>query len=317
MSVEEYRKVCENAIATRGVDLYATLSAYNFSFWFNGRLGYIILDEYGSEVAAVDVETRKYAIYAAKTVDCSESYENLAWILGLDEDLTPFYEKALTDPLLSEFAKAYPGFRLRATSLWWALVTGVCQQNASFKQGWRMLYNIVTSYDRRVKLGEHLTYLPPTPRDVLEKSELLEVARVGYRKEFIVSIAQWIENKRVASRDLRRLGSEDAEALLKSIRGVGNYTARLALVLSARKYDLPPIDRWLKKIISEAYGVPEKDAEKFWKSYWRAYSGLASVLVTIALDAVPLTKALERIKCGVLTPVVDSGPSPLTLWKYL
>jgi len=317
MSVEEYRKVCENSIATRSVDLYATLSAYNFSFWFNGKFGYVILDEYGGDVAVVDAETGKYAVFAAKPVDCSESYEKLAWILGLDEDLSVFYDKALADPLLSEFAKAYPGFRLRATSLWWALVTSVCQQNASFKQGWRMLYNIITSYNKRVKLGDHATYLPPIPRDVLENPDLLEIARIGYRKEFIVSIAQWIENKHVTGADLKRLRSEDAEALLRSIRGVGSYTARLALVLSARKYDLPPIDKWLKKIVSEVYSVPEKDVEKFWKNYWEAYSGLASVLVTIALDAVPLTKALERIKRGVLAPVASGGVSPLTLWKYL
>ena len=113
------------------------------------------------------------------------------------------------------------------------------------------------------------------------------------------------------------LETSKAESLLLSVKGVGKYTARLALVLATRKYDLPPIDRWLSRIITTVYNVSEKEAENKWKSIWGEYSGLASVLVTITLDAEPLSKALDRIRQGKLLPKTDNKITPLTLWKHL
>jgi len=82
--------------------------------------------------------------------------------------------------------------------------------------------------------------------------------------------------------------------------------------LAFRKYDLPPIDRWLRKIIS----IPLRDAEKIWRHKWDKWSGLAALATTIALDAKPLSKALERIKNKQLVPIDKDKPTPLNLWKF-
>jgi len=313
----DYREICRGFLNPHNVDLYTTLSAYNFSFWFNGRTGLIVLDDRGEEIALVDIASKEYRIYSMRETDCVESFERLSWSLGLDEDLSEFYRIALNDPLLSNFVKEYPGFRVRATSLWWALVIGVCQQNASFKQGWKMLYNIVVNYNRKIRVGGHEVFLPPTPEDVLRNPDLLLKSRVGYRATYILEAARQLVRGEIDVEHLKRLSPTEAESVLKEIRGVGSYTARLALVLAAKKYELPPIDRWLRKVASVAYSVPEEEVEKVWRTRWSSYSGLASILTTIALDAVTISKALERLKQGLLTPVLDKDLTPLTLWRYL
>ncbi|MEM1609116.1 MAG: hypothetical protein QXG81_07590 [Ignisphaera sp.] len=112
------------------------------------------------------------------------------------------------------------------------------------------------------------------------------------------------------------VGSEELEGELLSIRGVGEYTSRLALALSLRDYSKPPIDRWLRRIVAEVYKIDEKSVEREYTRVWGRWSALAALYTTVALDAEPLTKALERIRAGRLRPD-PSKISPLTLWKHL
>ena len=306
---------CRGCIDRGDVDLGLTLAIYNYGFWFNGERGIVVVDEDKPVIAFIDVNGC-YSIYARECSGCNTYVERLEWILSVREDLSGFYRLASSDPLLKMFSSRYRGWRPRSTSLWWSLVIGVCQQNASFWQGWRMLYNIVKLYNRRVRVDDE-PILPPRPVDVLENPHLLVTAGTGYRSDTIVRIAKAMESGEVNYDRLASRSSIEIESVLKRIKGVGSYTARLSLVLAFRKYDLPPIDRWLKKIIAVVYRVREEDAERTWISRWGRWSGLASLVTTIALDAKPLRKALERIRSGKLVPIDNGSPSPTTLWRIL
>ncbi len=297
-------------------DLSLTLSIYNFGFWFDGSKCFIQLDTNGETVAIMEVSGR-FTIYSRdKSIKCSDLVDKLAYILGLSEDLSKFYELAENDPILGCFSKKYRGWRVRSTSLWWGLVIGICQQNASFKQGWGMLYNIIKLYGRKAVLNGREYPLIPTPQDILDNPDLLIKARTGYRSETILRVAKEIE--KIEKRIRKERDPEIIESIIKSIKGVGSYTARLAMVLSLRRYELPPIDRWLKKIVSTIYGVDEKMAEKYWVQKWGEYSGLASLAVTIALDAVPLRKALERLRTGKICPLENAQiVSPVNMWRRM
>ncbi len=308
-------KLCSGTLQYTGIDLGKTLATYNFGFWYNGLEGYVIIDNYSPVIARVSIDGR-YTIYGSNRDECREYVDKLVKILGLEEDLSQLYRIGRNDPLLGPFIEKYRGWRLRTTDPWWGLVIGICQQNASFLQGWRMLYNIVKLYNRKILLYNREILLPPHPRDILEKPELLIKARTGYRAETIARVAREFVENNLAEKILDH-DPDHVEKLLRSIKGVGIYTARLAMVLSMRIYEKPPIDRWLSRIIIETYGVEKNMVEEYWISRWSRWSGLASVMVTIALDAEPLRKALERIRENKLLPIEDLGkPSPLTMWRY-
>ncbi len=313
--VEKLVLAIEGSFETGNIDLYTILSTYNFGFWFNGYRGYVVVDEGIPVVAEVYVDGR-YRIYSPENRSCSECLERLSWILGLEEDLGDFHRRGSSDPLLGSFIRKYSGWRLRTTSLWWALVTGICQQNASFRQGWRMLYNIIKLYGRRASIGDVDVLLPPTPRDILDNKSLLVNAGTGYRGETIYRVAKAFTEGTIDQGSIAKLSSKRIEEELKRIKGVGSYTARLAMTLALRKYDLPPIDRWVARIVEEAYGVSSKDAEGEWRRRWGRWGGLAVIALTITLDAKPLSKALERIRNKQLLPVENGEPTPLNLWRY-
>ena len=300
-------------------DFRLTASIYNFSWYYSGDgILKLILDlEYptiavarvcGLKILCIDVYS------SARYEDISEYIELIRHILGLSEDLTAFYKLWRTDKLLSKSMSYLAGFRVRASPLWISLLIGVCQQNASFKQGWKMLSNLFKLFGESYLIppfGEVL--IPPRPSDIfrINISELMK-AGIGYRAKTIHNIAEEFVRGNITN-DFRDCHNPES---LKTINGVGNYTARLANVLTYRKYNEPPIDRWLAKIISHVYNVPVNDTERYWEKYWGSWSGLASILATIALDAEPLSKAIKRIDEGLVYPSTNDM-SPLNLWRYI
>ncbi len=299
------------------LDLFRIFSVYNLHHWFDGYRARLALDLEKPAVAIVDVDG-KAGIYAPSCSDIDTYVAKLRWILGLEEDLSEFYSIAMHDPLLSRFATEWRGWRLRGCDLWWALVIGVCQQNASFKQGWTMLLNIVDLYGRAVELnGFGRVVLPPRPEDIARDPSKLVEARVGYRAQTIAGIARAFAEKSIPSiEEFKKMDSSEIETLLRRLKGVGSYTARLAMALALRRYDLPPVDRWLRAIVSRVYGIEERYAEGKWVEIWGRWSGLASIALTIALDAAPLRGALARIERGELLPKIGDEPSPATLWRF-
>ncbi len=297
---------------SRGVDLFKTLSVYNFSIWFDGARCVLPIDSASVAIVWTNGRCRVYSEHCS-----SRLVDTVKRILGLYDDVKPFFEIAKRDPLLHQFARTFEGWRVRGCSLWWALVIGVCQQNASFRQGWRMLLSIVKLYNNVVKLEDgELVLLPPEPRHVVERPNLLKEARVGFRARTILEVANFLLSNNIDPLELEKYSSEEIEELLTSIRGVGSYTARLAMVLSLRRYDRPPIDRWLRAIASRVYGVDEKSVDIEWVRRWGRWSGLAALAATIALDAEPLRRALERISRGEISPSRNDIPTPSNLWKF-
>lgn len=317
--VPTLRRVAEGNLLrdaeTLGVDLKLTLSVYNFWFWFDGSKAVLFLDDQRECVALVWVDGR-YEVYCVEENLVDEALRRLVHVLGLREDATEFFQLASRDPLLNAFAEKFRGWRLRASSLWWALVVGICQQNASFRQGWSMLENLVLRYGRRVALGSVEVLAPPTPRDVVEKPGILIDARVGYRAKTIEAVARALVEGSLDPRSLGSRSFEEIENELKRFRGIGSYTARLATALAFRRYDLPPVDRWVRAIASRVYGVEERLVEAEWRKRWGRWSALAVIALTIALDAAPLRKALERIERRALLPDPSAIPSPTTLWMW-
>lgn len=285
---------------------------YNLCYWIRDDSWYIYLPVDVVSVAIVS-DRGEYKIYSEDCDRVSQLRDSLRFVLGVDEDLESFYEIAGRDSLLSDFARLYRGWRVRSSDLWWSLVVGVCQQNASFRQGWRILHNIVKIYDKRVMVGREEILRPPTPQEVLEDSDRLVESGAGFRAETIIRIAKALTERSLDQEYLAKRDPEYIESVLREIRGVGSYTARLAIAFFKRSYRLPPVDRWLRKIASIVYGVSERDVERFWVERWGEWSALAAISATVALDAEPLTRALERVRRRELVPRLELRPSPVNM----
>lgn len=293
----------------RGFSLLQTISTYSFGWQFDGRRGFIELCPEAVAILSEDQGSIIVKVYASSGSSCwEEELTRLSWRLGLEEDLGPYHSIARGDPLVGCIPRSMPGHRLRALSLWSSFLTAVCQQNASFRQGWRMLYKLhLVAGDRYIleTPSGRLVFLSE-PRPGRLDAEKLRIAGLGYRAGTIMEGLRF---------KVHELGCSEAERL-REIRGVGDYTYNLVKLLACRDYNSLPLDRWLRKLASEAYGVSENDAGDEIKSRFREWSGLAALHATIAFDAQPLRRALERLRRGENCPGLDE-PSPITLWRYM
>lgn len=286
-----------------------TASAYNFNWWFNGS--YLVLPLRGSTICILRELNGevKCTVYSKSSIDRRIIEDSIAFHMGFYEDLSDFYAKICNDPLLRGVPLKLAGMRLRSTDPFNALLLAICQQNASFKQGWRMLMNIYDEYCGGVFVNGLEVKIPPSPLDIVKAGvEGLRSLGVGYRAKTIVEVSQLLSGL-----NLEEMNINDFEERLLKIKGIGQYTSRLTLLFSMRLYTKPPIDRWVSRIVSETYRVPVSDVDKFYTNYLGSWAGLGIYFLTIVLDAVPLRKAIERVKTGRIYPEMK-GLTPLTLW---
>lgn len=304
--VKKFESILEPVEPYYRLDL--TGAAYSFSWQYDGKYVKVIVSRDPVCVAVCkQINTKisvQYFIEEGKNIEKSILDEHLIHVLGLSEDLSEFYELCKKDPLL-KLADAIRGIHLRAADPWTAFLIAVSQQNASFKQGWSMLYRLYTSLGTRVYLQElSQTYiLPPRPEDILKMGEkALQDCGYGYRARIILETA-----KRVVENP-----DKDFRQIIRNVKGVGPYTYGLTCVIAYRDYTQPVIDRWVRGLYEQ---VNIKNVEHYFKTYWKNYQGLVTWFLTILLDAEPLSRAIQRIKKGELKPK-QTGLTPLTMWKH-
>lgn len=310
-------------------NLNLTVKAYNFSWFFQDKTPIIYLNIKDSDFLCLTYEDEEGLIHSKvylveekkdTNINSQKIGEKIRFILGLDENLLNFYQTIRKDPILYMVPKVLVGMRLRTTSLWNALLIGVCQQNASFLQGWRMVLNLYKLFGKKVKFFGKEIFLPPNPKIIIKYANRLEKAGLGYRSETLRRIAETLINKSFSEKDVVKLDDKEAVSRLCLIKGVGEYTAKLALVFSQRRYSLLPLDRWLMRLTAEAYKIKNlnmKKVKEFLVGRWREWCGLSVFFTTIVLDAEPISLALKRLRKNELIPKFETKkPTPLTMYKF-
>lgn len=287
-----------------GYSLRDTGRVYSFGWMFDGELVKVELCTGSVAVMREEGDRILLEVYAERGEKCwEEEISRIQWIMGMGEDLGEYQRLARGDPLAGGVVETMPGMRMRSTSVWYASLVAVCQQNAGFKQGWGMLYRLHLLASRRLRTP-HGVYLE-TPRPSSLSLEVLHEARLGYRAHTVHRLAQ------------SRAHELDCSSLerLREIHGIGPYSYALVRLLACRDYSALPMDRWLRRLAAEAYKVPEQVAADEISRRFGRWRGLAALHATIGFDAEPLRRALERLRRGENRPGLVE-PSPISLWKY-
>ncbi|UXD21120.1 hypothetical protein IPA_00335 [Ignicoccus pacificus DSM 13166] len=256
-----------------------SLQMYAFSWQFDGKCGYVKAGDCIFKVCKDKIEK-----------ECWGREGDLEKVLGLHEDHGEFIEMAKDDPLLRCVVERYPGLRPRTLSLKEAIVIAVAQQNASFKQAWGNVYRLYRTISVKYKaFGREYLSLGEVDENALRRCGF------GYRAKTIMEALR------------QNIDCSNIEELLR-VKGIGKYTFALVKMFSCRDYSELPLDRWLERVAEKAYGDWRR-LEEFGR--WK---GLAALLITVALDALPLRKALKRVEEGKVCP--SESFSPMTMWQY-
>jgi 3-methyladenine DNA glycosylase/8-oxoguanine DNA glycosylase len=183
-------------------------------------------------------------------------------VLSLDQDLSPFYAKAATDPALAWAAEG-AGRMIRSPTVFEDVVKTICTTNVAWSATVRMVSALVAN------LGEPAPGAPaigwegrafPTPAAMAAVGERFyrDVVRAGYRAAYLRDLARGVAEGRL---DLESLGAtgpdalsdDEAYARLLALPGVGPYAAAHVLMVLGRHSRLV-LDSWTRPTYARLAG---------------------------------------------------------------
>lgn len=222
-------------------------------------------------------------VTAQDALDPAEEAEvaaTVTWMLGLDQDLAPFYEAARDEPQLAAAVVEAKGRILRSATLFEDVVKTILTTNTTWSSTKRMVANVVNLFGAPLP-ADPARRAFPTPASIAASDEtmLRQEARLGYRAPAVLALARAVDS---GGSDLEALRTADlpTPALRKgllAIKGVGPYAAANLLMLLGR-YDAIPIDSWALTVVSKEWhgGAPVGPAEvEAAFARWGQWKGLA------------------------------------------
>ena len=132
-------------------------------------------------------------------------------------------------------------------------------------------------YGEKVIFKNKEYYLFPSI-DKLKTLSILDFrnCKVGFRDKYLYEIIRSIENNLLDIESIYNMNSELALKYLISFKGIGNKVASCILLFAYQKFDVYPIDTWVKKFMKEDYNIEgEQNIKKFTFETYKEYSGLA------------------------------------------
>ena len=211
-------------------------------------------------------------------------------IFNLGLDLNPFYEQVKSDPILAPITGRLYGLKNPSTpTLFEALVDSIIEQQISLKAAHSIENRLIKYVGRSVHLYGQDYYSYPSPEDLtgLDLEKLRSCGLSHKKAEYIHDLAIEIVEKNVNLQSIQKMNTttEMVEELTK-IRGIGVWTAEMALLRGLCRLDaIPADDVSLQRVIGNFYGADEKiSSEKIREIAisWGKWKGLASYYLIVA-----------------------------------
>ena len=198
--------------------------------------------------------------------------------LDLDRDYISIIENIKKcDDVLGKYLDRSIGLKMIKQDPIECIVSYIISQNNSVRNIKNSLDLISYKFGDKVMFLDKEYYLFPSI-DKLSKISLDEFreCKVGFRDRYLVDIISDIVENRLNVNYIFEMNSEDSLRYLMGFRGIGMKVASCILLFAYGKYDVYPIDTWVKKYMDTNYGIKdEKKIKEFCKEKYGKYSGLA------------------------------------------
>ncbi len=201
----------------------------------------------------------------------------LRQMLGVDVDLSPYYRIAKNDkhlgPIVEKFRGAKP---TRFPTPFEALLNAFSCQQLSLSFGLTLLNRLATSFGPKGLGDQHAA---PQPEHLAEAklSQLREMTYSTHKAQYILDTASQLRNGELDLSTLEAMPSDQAEAELRKLRGVGRWTAEYVLLRGLRRMDVFPADDvGGRKRLEQWFKLESLDYESTNELLhrWRPYEGL-------------------------------------------
>jgi DNA-3-methyladenine glycosylase II len=218
-------------------------------------------------------------------LDRPEFATQLRHILCTDLDLKPFYRLAPADDLLAPIVPRFRGLKLPASpTVFESLVMAVLSQQVNLTFAYSIKKDLVEAFGERLSVnGETYHAFPAPGRLATETEESLRRFRLSRAKAgTLVRLGQAFASGALTQEELTALPDEGVVERLTRIKGVGRWSAEIALLRGLARADaFPGGDLGVVKYVAQGLlGKTERATEADMRAFaerWRPYRGLALV----------------------------------------
>lgn len=208
------------------------------------------------------------------------------FLWGLNDDAESHHASMASDRDMAPLLERFGALRIvRAPDLYEALLVAVIGQQVSVQAAQsvrrRLMQNMGTRVTGDNAPGQENHYLYPTAQQLIEAGELAlrEQGLSRQKSTYLLEIANRAAASELDREAFATLSDEDALRRLCEIKGVGRWTAEIALMRGLGRNDVFAAgDLGLQVAVQELRGMPERPSEKAlrkiaerWKG-WRSYA---------------------------------------------
>lgn len=197
--------------------------------------------------------------------------------LDLNRDYEKLNKEIITlDSKLKEIIKECSGFKIINQPKFETIISYILSSNNRVPQIAKALNNISEKYGKKVIFEDKEYYLFPNLEEIKNctKEELREL-KTGFRDAYIYEFINKLNNKEFDLDSIDNMDSDTAMNYLLSNKGIGEKVASCILLFGYSRFDVFPIDTWVKKYMKDTYNLTEvKDIRSFTKEKYKDYSGL-------------------------------------------
>ncbi len=216
--------------------------------------------------------------------------EAISYILNLGLNLDTFYWAVKNDRIMAEIAEKLRGLKNPTTpTVFESLISSIIEQQISLIVAHSMERKVVKAFGDALRIDEMDYYIFPTPQRLATATieELRQCGLSEKKAEYIRDVSKSIVEGKLDLEGLKEL--EDTNTVidrLLNIRGIGRWTAEMAVLRGMRRLEeMPADDIGLRRCMAHYYSNGRRistDEARQIAQKWGKWKGLAGFYLIIA-----------------------------------
>ena len=155
------------------------------------------------------------------------------------------------------------GIRILNQNIWECIISYIISANNNIPRIKKIINNLSTRFGKKVTFEGNNYYLFPTIDQLATASvEDFRAAGAGFRDIRLYTTTQAIYNKDFDLSKLIQINdTNEIEKILLELDGVGPKVANCIMLFSLKRFDVFPVDVWVRRVMNELY-IHAKDENK-------------------------------------------------------
>ena len=151
-----------------------------------------------------------------------------------------------------EFGK---GIRILNQDLWECIISFIISANNNIPRIKKIIEKLSKEYGKEIEFNGKKYYTFPTPKELGKASvQDLRNLGLGFRDKRVYETTRKVNTNEVDLDEIKKLNNSNKirEELLK-LDGVGNKVADCIMLFSLQRFDVFPIDVWVRRVMHDLY----------------------------------------------------------------